>query len=133
MRTVSAVDMLSRMTSSSRRASPVVVAMEPDRGLPDAFDQVEHVGSLLIAHGIAENPPEQPDFLAQPRIRFKRGDLVAAIAAQVGFGRHDLGRHGLLQKLPGTPQVASFSLRRKIKMEAERSQTPRRPREGGDP
>ena len=61
---------------------PVVVAMEPDRGLPDAFDQVEHVGALLIAHGIAEDAPEQPDVLAQPRVRLKRGDLVRAVGAQ---------------------------------------------------
>ena len=96
----------------------VLVAMEPDRGLPDAFDQVEHVHPLLIAHGIAENAPEQPDFLAQPRIRLKGGDLLGAIAAQVGFGRHDLGRHDWLQKTARHHSVASFSLRRKIKMEA---------------
>src|SRR5437870_5564713 len=55
---------------------PVLVAMEPDRGLPDALDDVEHLRALLIADGIAENPPEQPDILAQPRIRLQRGDLL---------------------------------------------------------
>ena len=68
MRTVSLVDMLSRMSPSSRRAGAVVVAVEPDRGLPDALDQVEHVGAFLVAHGVAEDAPEQPDVVAQRRI-----------------------------------------------------------------
>ena len=104
--------------------------MEPDRGLADAFDQVEHVHPLLVAHGIAEDAPEQPDFLAQPRVRFKGGDLLGAIAAQVGFGRHDLGRHDWLQKTARHHSVASFWLRCKIKIEAIELC---RPREGGDP
>ena len=87
---------------------PVLVAMEPDRGLPDAFDEVEHVHPLLVAHGIAENPPQQPDFLAQPRVSLDSGDIFGAVGSYVGFGRHDLGRHGLLQKLPGTHQSQFF-------------------------
>jgi hypothetical protein len=39
--------------------------VKPDRGLPDALDQVEHVGAFLVAHGIAEDAPEQPDVVAQ--------------------------------------------------------------------
>ena len=46
----------------------VVVTMKADRGLADAFDQIEHGFSFLIAHGIAENASEQPDVVAQPRI-----------------------------------------------------------------
>ncbi len=83
--------MLSRMISSSRRAGLVVVPVEPDRGLPDALDQVEHVGALLVAHGIAEDAPEQPDVFTQPRIRLECGDIIAAVGMQLRVGRHDLG------------------------------------------
>ena len=97
MRTVSLIDMLSRMISSSRRAGAIVIAVEPDRGLPDALDQVEHVGAFLIAHGVAEDAPEQPDIVAQPGVFFERQGFVGAVGAKVGVGRrrgHDLGRHG---------------------------------------
>ncbi len=74
----------------------VVVAVEPDRGLPDALDQIEHAGALLIAHGVAEDAPEQPDVVAQPGVFLKRQGFalrgfLGAIGAQVGVGRHDLG------------------------------------------
>ncbi len=65
--------------------------MEPDRGLPDALDQVEHVGAFLVAHGVAEDPSEQPDIVAQPGIFFQRQNVVGAIGPQLGVGRHDLG------------------------------------------
>ena len=76
--------------------------MEPDRGLPDALDQIEHIGAFLIAHGVAKNSPEQPDIRAQPDVGFERQGFVGAIGAKVGvghlrgldLGRHDLGRHG---------------------------------------
>jgi hypothetical protein len=68
--------------------------VEPDRGLPDALDQVEHVGALLVTHGVAEDAPEQPDVFTEPGVRFKRQRLVGAIGFEVGGGRHDLGRHG---------------------------------------
>ena len=70
---------------------PVLVAMEPDRGLPDALDQVEHVGALLVAHGVAEDPPEQPDVVPQPGVLLQRQSILGAVGPQVGFGRHDLG------------------------------------------
>ena len=70
---------------------PVVVAVEPDRGLPDALDQVEHVGAFLVAHGVAEDAPEQPDVIPQPGIFFKRRRFVGAIGPELGIGRHDLG------------------------------------------
>ncbi len=73
---------------------PVVIPVEPDRGLPDALDQIEHVGTFLIAHGIAEDAPEQPDIRPQPGIFFKRLSLLGAIGLELGVGRHDLGRHG---------------------------------------
>ena len=71
--------------------------MEPDRGLPDALDQIEHVGAFLIAHGVAENSPEQPDIRAQPGVGFERQGFVGAFGAKVGVGHLrglDLGRHG---------------------------------------
>jgi len=61
-----------------RRA--IVIAMEPDRGLPDALDQIEHVGAFLIAHGVAENSPEQPDIRTQPGVGFERQGFVGAMA-----------------------------------------------------
>jgi hypothetical protein len=36
--------------------------------LPDALDQIEDVGSFLVAHGIAENAPKPPDVGTQQRI-----------------------------------------------------------------
>ena len=67
-------------------------------------------GAFLIAHGIAEDAPEQPDVVAQPRVFFKRLGFLGAIGLLVGVGRHDLGRHGwLLQKLPGSLLSRNFS------------------------
>jgi hypothetical protein len=113
MRTVSEIDMPSRMVSSSRRA--VRSSSRWNRiGLADAFDQVEHIGAFLVAHGIAEDAPEQTDVIPQPRIFRKRGGLMnigvfGAIGAAIGLGRHGLGRHGwLLQKLPGMSGVCNF-------------------------
>ena len=90
----------------------VLVAMEPDRGLPDALDQVEHIGALLVAHGIAENPPEQADIGPQPRIFLQRQRIIAAVGPGLGrhgLGRHDLGRHGgYLRNCPAIPSVQVF-------------------------
>jgi hypothetical protein len=83
--------------------------VEPDRGLPDALDQIEHVGAFLIAHGIAEDAPKQPDIVPQPGIFLKRQNFVGAVGPDIDVGRHDLGRHGwLLQKLPGNPLSRNF-------------------------
>ena len=88
---------------------PVVVPVEPDRGLPDALDQIEYVGAFLIAHGIAEDAAEQADIGPQPGILFQRRSLLGAIGPQIGVGRHDLGGHGWwLQKLPGILQSQFF-------------------------
>jgi hypothetical protein len=65
--------------------------VEPDRGLADALDQVEHVGAFLIAHGVAEDAPEQPDVIPQPGIFLKRQGFVGAIGSDFSVGRHDLG------------------------------------------
>src|SRR4051812_18489182 len=112
----------------------VLVAMEAHRALPDALDDLEYLRALLIAHGVAENPAQQPDILAQPRIRLYRGDLLGATGAMVGFGRQDLGHRQALHRLPGDRSVASFYARGKIKIAAAPTQiSPRRPREGGDP
>jgi len=58
---------------------PVVIAVEPDRGLPDALDQLEHIGALLVAHGVAEDASEQPDIVPQPGIFFNRQRVLGAI------------------------------------------------------
>jgi hypothetical protein len=92
----------------------VLVAVETDRGLPDALDQIEDVGALLIANGIAENAAKQPYIVAQPRILFQRLRVIGAIGPDLGIGRRDLGGHGSsLQKLPGNTKAASFVPRRK--------------------
>ena len=84
----------------------VLVAMEPDRGLPDALDQVEHVGAFLVAHGVAENPPQQPNIGPQPGIL----RVFDAIGPDFGVGRHGLGRHlaGYLRNCPAVPSVQFF-------------------------
>ena len=61
--------------------------MEPDRGLPDALDQIEDVGAFLVAHGIAENAPEQPDIVPQPGVL----RVFDAVGTDFGIGRHGLG------------------------------------------
>ncbi len=83
--------MPSRICSSSLARGAVLVAMEPDRGLPDALDQVEHVGALLVAHGVAEDAPEQPDIVPEPGVLLQRLGVVGAVGPQFGVGRHGLG------------------------------------------
>ena len=46
----------------------LVVAMEANRGLPDLLDQFENLFTLLLAHGVAEDSPEQTDVLAQRNV-----------------------------------------------------------------
>ena len=46
----------------------VIVAMEADRRLPNAFDEIEDVRSFLFAHSVAKNTAEQPDVVPQPCI-----------------------------------------------------------------
>ena len=77
--------MLSRICSSSRRAGAVLVAMEPDRGLPDALDQVEHVGALLVAHGVAEDASEQPDVVPETGVLLQRLGVVGAVGPDLGL------------------------------------------------
>ena len=101
--------MPSRIDFELAPGQPVLVAVEPDRGLADALDQVEHVGALLVAHGIAQDAPEQPDVVAQPRVFLERGSVLGTVGAALGLGRHGLGRHGwLLQRLPGSFGVCKF-------------------------
>jgi hypothetical protein len=96
----------------------VFVAMEAHRSLPDALDQVEHVGALLVAHGVAEDAPKQTDVIAQPGV-FQRLHVVGTIGPDFGVGRHGLkGHDATLQKLPSFPRVCIFLPQRKMKMEA---------------
>src|SRR5580698_5377426 len=60
---------------------PVIVPVEPDRGLPDALDQIEYIGAFLVAYGIAEDAAKQPDVFAEPYVFLKGGDILAAIGA----------------------------------------------------
>ena len=91
MRTVSLVDMRVEDALELTPREAVLVAVEPDRGLPDALDQVEHVGALLVAHGIAEDAPKQPDIVTQSGVFLQRLRVLDTIGAQLGVGRHDLG------------------------------------------
>ena len=67
MRTVSLIDMLSRMVSSPRQSRNELSSSrwKRIRGLADTLDQVEQIGAFLVAHGIAEDTSEQPDIVAQ--------------------------------------------------------------------
>ena len=97
----------------------VFVAMEPDRGLPDALDQVEHVGALLVAHGIAEDAPEQPDVVPQPGIFLALSSTrLVADSASEGTIWGDIGCYS--RSCPASPECAIFLPQRKIKMEAAR-------------
>ena len=42
----------------------IVVAPECDRALAHAFDHLERVAALLVAHRVAEQPAQQPDIVA---------------------------------------------------------------------
>ena len=64
--------------------------MEADRGLPDALDQVEHVGALLVAHGVAKDAAEQPYVVAQPGVLLQRLHIIGPVGPQFGVGRHGL-------------------------------------------
>ena len=85
---------------------PVVVAMEPDRGLPDALDQVEHVGAFLVAHGIAEDTSEQPDVVpAAGRRAWASSARLERISASEGMtGGTWLGS----PEAPGGPELQVF-------------------------
>ena len=57
----------------------------------NALDQVEDVGAFLVAHGIAEDAPEQPDVVPQPSVFFERRGFLGSAGFELGLGRHDLG------------------------------------------
>ena len=46
----------------------VLVAVEADRGLADALDDLEDRLALLLAHRVAEDAPEQADVVAQRQV-----------------------------------------------------------------
>lgn len=91
---------------------PVLVAVEPDRGLPDALDQVEQFGALLVAHGVAEDAPEQADVVPHARVGLERLDVIRAVGA--GFsavGWYGLEGHGSLLGSSSLGCPASASVR----------------------
>ncbi len=72
----------------------VVVAVETDRGLPDAFDQIENVRPFLVSDGVAKNAPQPPDVRAQQRVIVGGSRITAAklCVPEIGlfrFVRHD--------------------------------------------
>ena len=48
---------------AAERAAAVAPGI--DGPLADALDECEHLGAGLVAHDLAEHPPEQPDVLAE--------------------------------------------------------------------
>ena len=86
----------------------VVIPMEPDRGLPDALDQIEYVGAFLIAHSIAEDASEQPDIRPQPGILFRCQGFGGAIGPEFGVRRHDLGGHDWWLQKPRPSSSRNF-------------------------
>ena len=60
----------------------VLVAVEADRGLADALDDLEDRLALLAADRVAEDAAEQPDVIAQRKI------LVGNIERLVHTGHH---------------------------------------------
>ncbi len=58
------VEAVERRLELAPRAD-LVVAMEADRGLTDLLDQLENLFALLLAHGVAKDPPEQANVLTQ--------------------------------------------------------------------
>ena len=60
----------------------VIVAMEAQRGATDPLHQIEDRLAFLVAYGIAEDAPEQPDIIAQPGIL--GGIVPAGIDRPVG-------------------------------------------------
>lgn len=103
--------------------NPILVAVKPDRGLPDALDQIEHVCALLVAHRVAQDASEQADIVAQPRISLQRLGILRPVRAIDGQIDEDvLDGHG---SLPGSSslgcpayQVCKFLPQRKMKLGA---------------
>ena len=61
------VEAVERRVKLAPRAG-LVVAMEADRGLADALDEIEDLAAFLLAHGVAEQAAEQADVVAQRRV-----------------------------------------------------------------
>ena len=56
----------------------VIIAMEANRSLPNAFDQIEHLGPFLIANGVTQDAPETPDVRTQQRIIVRQRNITVA-------------------------------------------------------
>ena len=93
---------------------PILIAVEPDRGLPDTLDQVEHISTLLVAHRVAQDAPEQSDIVAQPRISLQRLGVLRSVGTMIcGVGWYGLKGHGSLpgsssRNCPAQPSVQVF-------------------------
>ncbi len=61
------VEAVERRLELAARAD-LVVAMKAYRGLADLLDQPEYLLALLLANGVAENSPEEPDVVAQGHV-----------------------------------------------------------------
>ncbi len=64
----------------------LVVAMEADRGLADALDEIEDLAAFLLAHGVAEQAAEQADVVAQRLVLFGVGAKRRIDGEDVGHG-----------------------------------------------
>ena len=59
------------------QAGRIVLLAVVDRRAADALDQIEDLGAGLLADGVAEQPPEEPDVLAQLAVLFSTHRLPA--------------------------------------------------------
>ena len=65
-----------RSLRARARAFCVLVAVEADRGLADALDDVEDRLALLVAHRVAEDAAEQADVVAERKVLVGDVELV---------------------------------------------------------
>ena len=74
----------------------VGIAVEADRGLADAFDQIENPLPLLLPHGVAEEAAEKADVVPQ-RLVFVHGGVRrhvvhGGVGSFIGYRANDVPR-----------------------------------------
>ena len=110
------VEAVERRLEFAPRAD-LVVAMEADRGLADALDEVENLRAFLLAHGVAEHAAEQADVLAQRRVLLGLGGGSKTKAFDMGGlpWRHPCKRtsnpRARIERKPRTVGTDAWSLR----------------------